>query len=424
MTDVTIVVGGGLTGLAAAVGAAQRGAKVIVAERSAELGGRGKSDTEGGYALNLGPHALYPRAYALLAELGVQAQGRAPEPAGLAMRIGGRVHPLPTGALSILGHGALSLADKWALTRRFGQLRFGAGQARFEEESVDGWIAGSPPGARSVIEALVRLSTYIHAPDRLSAGVAMRQLASGPSVRYLDGGWQQVVDALAARARDLGVELRPRAKVESFEHEGGALRAAIVDGERVPCSAAILTTSPRASLSLLGERAPGELRRFALRATPVRAACLDVALRTLPLPGPTLILGVDRPTYLSVHSSTAELAPDGGAMIHVARYLAPGEQVDPAAMRAELEAELDAAQPGWRAELVRARWSPALLVANAIPEASDGGLAGRPPFDLTGIEGVMLAGDWVGSRGLLFDACLESARQAAFARSARARVAA
>ena len=105
--DTTLVVGGGLTGLAAAVGAAQRGERVIVVERGKELGGRGRSETEGGYALNLGPHALYGRAHALLGELGVSAEGAIPSTDGLAMRVGGRVVPLPTGALSIVGHGAL-----------------------------------------------------------------------------------------------------------------------------------------------------------------------------------------------------------------------------------------------------------------------------------------------------------------------------
>src|SRR5690606_9102407 len=173
---------------------------------------------------------------------------------------------------------------------------YGRGQARFDGKTVGEWLADTPPDARSVLEALVRLSTYTHAPDRLSAGVAMRQLAGGLGVRYLDGGWQQVVDALVECAKRLGVEMRLRAKVESFEVERGELRAAIVDGERVACRAAIVTLGPKASVSLLGEHAPPELQRFAERATPVRAACLDVALRTLPRSSPKLILGVDRPS--------------------------------------------------------------------------------------------------------------------------------
>src|SRR5690606_2048861 len=77
-----------------------------------------------------------------------------------------------------------------------------------------------------------------------------------------------------------------------------------------------------------------------------------------------------------------------------------------------LEADLDFARPGWRERVVEARWSPAMLVMHAMPEVALGGLAGRPPVDATGIDGVRIAGDWVGPRGLLFDGCLESARDA------------
>lgn len=422
--DTTLVVGGGLTGLAAAVGAAQRGERVIVVERGKELGGRGRSDTEGGYALNLGPHALYPRAHQLLGELGVEAEGKIPSTEALAMRMGGRVVPLPTGALSVLGHPSLSLAGKWALGRCLGQVLYGRRDARLDALSVREWLAGAPADARAVTEAFVRLATYSHAPERLSAGVAIRQIAGGLAVRYLDGGWQQIVGALSERARQLGVEVRLRAKVEAIEHEGGRVRAVIVDGERIACGAVIVTLSPKASVSLLGEAAPAELRRFAESATPVRAACLDVALRSLPRPAPKLVLGVDRPTYLSVHSSTARLAPEGGAVIHVARYLAPDERVDPAAARAELEAELDDVQPGWREVLVRASFAPALLVSHALAESTQRGLAGRPAVDATGVAGVALAADWVGPRGLLFEACLESARAAVASIATAARAAA
>jgi len=354
----------------------------------------------------------------------VSAEGKVPSTEALAMRMGGRVVPLPTGALSILGNGALSLAGKWAIGRYFGQALYGRSTERLDGVSVSEWLAGAPPDARAVVEAFVRIASYTNAPERLSAGVALRQIASGVAVRYLDGGWQQVADALVERARQLGVEVRLRAKVEAIEHEGGRVRAVIVDGAPVECGAVILTLSPKACVSLLGEAAPPELRRFAETAAPVRAACLDVALRSLPRSAPKLVLGVDRPTYLSVHSSTAKLAPEGGAVIHVARYLAPDERVDPAVVRAELEAELDDAQPGWREVLVRARWSPALLVTHAIAEASQGGLAGRPRVDGTGVAGVMLAGDWVGPRGLLFDACLESARAAVASIATAARAAA
>ena len=152
-------------------------------------------------------------------------------------------------------------------------------------------------------------------------------------------------------------------------------------------------------------------RAFAEEAAPVRASHLDVALRALPRARPSLVLGADRPLYASVHSSYAEVAPEGGAVIHLGRYLAPDERVDPAAARRELEALLEQIQPGWRGHLVHARFAPASLVMHALPEARSGGVAGRPASLVT--PGVAAAGDWVGDTGLLLEASLASALAAA-----------
>ena len=57
-----------------------------------------------------------------------------------------------------------------------------------------------------------------------------------------------------------------------------------------------------------------------VNARPVTAACLDVALRSLPNPKRTFALGIDVPIYFSVHSQWAQLAPKGGALIHTIKY--------------------------------------------------------------------------------------------------------
>ncbi len=127
--------------------------------------------------------------------------------------------------------------------------------------------------------------------------------------------------------------------------------------------------------------------------TPVTLACLDVALSKLPKPKATFALGIDKPLYFSVHSQWAQLTPKGGALIHVARY-GGGEA-------AELEDLLDDMQPGWREVTVHRRFLPSMIVTNS---ASTAGTP-RPPTR-TPIEGVYLAGDWVGDEGMLSDAAL------------------
>src|SRR5690606_21777485 len=156
-------------------------------ERSSELGGRGRSDGPGGYALNLGPHAVYPAGRALLERLGVRPSGRTPALSGLTMRLGDRIHPLPTGALALLGNGGLSTSGKWSVARTLAAA-FVSDPTRLDAITVSEWLRDCPPDARSVLEAFVRVSTYTNAPDRISAGLAARQIRAGGGVRYVDGG--------------------------------------------------------------------------------------------------------------------------------------------------------------------------------------------------------------------------------------------
>ncbi len=51
------------------------------------------------------------------------------------------------------------------------------------------------------------------------------------------------------------------------------------------------------------------LSKAAKEAKPVRMACLDIALSSLPDKDALFALGVDRTLYFSVHSAYAKLAP-------------------------------------------------------------------------------------------------------------------
>ena len=131
----------------------------------------------------------------------------------------------------------------------------------------------------------------------------------------------------------------------------------------------------------------------------------------MPKPKATFALGVDRPLYFSVHSATARLAPEDGAMIHVAKYLAPEGEDSNETIERELEGLLDLVQPGWRAALAPRRFLPDLAVANAVPLAARGGT--RPGPQVSDVPGLFVVGDWVGDEGMLVDTSLASAKRAA-----------
>jgi phytoene dehydrogenase-like protein len=158
---------------------------------------------------------------------------------------------------------------------------------------------------------------------------------------------------------------------------------------------------------LLGE-ACGVVRDWAATQRPVYAATLDLGLRALPVPERRLVFGVDDPFYLSTHTPSAALAPEGGEVVHVMRYGVP-DHAD--SLRAELEAFVDDAQPGWRDELLAVRFNRRLVVAHGRPDPTTGN-AGRPTPTIADTPNVFVAGDWVGPDGMLGDASLASGRAA------------
>jgi hypothetical protein len=74
---------------------------------------------------------------------------------------------------------------------------------------------------------------------------------------------------------------------------------------------------------------------------------------------------------------------------------------------------MDEVHPGWREVVVERRFLPRMVGAGWLPQAAQDGMAGRPGYRSPELANVYLAGDWIGPRGYLADAALDSARAAA-----------
>lgn len=406
------VVGGGLAGLAAGAIAARAGRSVVVLDKGKTLGGRAATKRHEGFALNQGPHALYRKSAGMrvLRGLGIEPGGGVPAVAGSWAFDRGELHTLPGGLVSLLTTGLLGVAGKLELARILARLpRLDA--AALDSVTVDRWVAGAArdPTVRRMLLALVRVSTYAAETDRLSAGVAIRQLRAALTggVLYVDGGWQSLVDALDEALRAAGGTSETAARVIAIEREGARFRVRLADDRAVSARAVVVALPLPAAAELVGS---AELRRRAESARPVFAACLDLALASVPRPRAKFALGIDRPLYFSLHSASAALAPSGAGLVHAARYLAAD---DGDAVASELEDLVERLQPGWRDCVVERRFLPRMLVASDLPTAERAGLAGRPGVELDDAPGLFLAGDWTGPEGLLADASLASAAAAA-----------
>ncbi|HEY1081951.1 MAG TPA: FAD-dependent oxidoreductase [Prosthecobacter sp.] len=284
----------------------------------------------------------------------------------------------------------------------------------WDHRTVREWLDTeiAQPEVRALMEGQLRLSTYCNEPSLQSAGAALDQLLVGAAdgVDYLDGGWQSLVAALEKAATAAGAVILTRHAVSEIHAQTGQVSLRFADGSTSTAKVVISTLPPEVIARSAGTGQAPALQRWAESLTPVYAACLDIALQHLPQPDHQFAIGLDEPLYYSVHTRSARLAPEGGALIQLAKYLdcTSATEGKPEDIRAELEALMDRFQPGWREMLVHQRFLPRMLVTHAVVTP-----AGRPPVHAAGLPSLLLAGDWVGPHGMLVDASLSSARDAA-----------
>lgn len=398
-SQIVVVAGGGLAGLSAAIELAIHGHSVALYEQSKTLGGRAATHSQQGFAMNIGPHGFYRAGMmkAYFDKWGIAYAGTAPLGKGDTYLIAdGTRHRFPGNTAGLLRCGAFSVVEKLKL----GQLLTALGSAKAEPgESMQDWIdrQSSSVNVRNMLAALTRLSTYSSEMASLDASAGLEQLkmAIEKSVLYLDGGWETVVNGLAAKAKSLGVTIHTDCGVIAVEPGAVELRG----GERVSNVAGIvLAMPPKAVEQITGRTLPPMIA--------ARAACLDLGLRRIPKNAGTFGLGLDEATYVSVHSEYASgLAPAGGALVQLAMYMGRGQSCS----REMLEQRADLVLPGWREELVFSRFLPEMTVVHAIPAVN----YPRPDVDAVGMKGVAIAGDWVGPQAMLADAAVASGVRAA-----------
>ncbi|MTV24766.1 FAD-dependent oxidoreductase [Nitriliruptoraceae bacterium ZYF776] len=349
-----VVVGAGLAGLIAAAELARAGTRVTVLDGAGHPGGRAHTTVDDGVRRNLGPHAVFRSGElaATLRRLGVPVAGRAPNLAAARVRMG----PDTLGGIAL---GRL-LRPLPRLLRHVPE----------PGTSVTEWLDGTrlEGRERSLVQTMIRTATYAHAPDVQDAVAAHQQLRrSVGGVVYVHHGWGTLVDALVRVVADAGGEVhRSRAVRRVHLADDVVAGVELDDGRDLPADGVVLAVgSARDDL-------------------PVRVATLDLALDAAPrtdrrsrVPA-QLFGGGDDPRYWLVQSRYARLVPDDGEVVHVTRYLAPGERGD-ARTRDDLEAWADEVAPGWRARVRHARSLMNMTVAHVLPLAATGGLAGRVP---------------------------------------------
>ncbi len=371
MEKVTVV-GGGFAGLVAAISCAEAGAPVRLLEAHRTLGGRARATT-GRYVAHDGPHVLYCDGpwWGWLAEHDLIGPYSAIPLRGVArfrFRWGGRLHSRPPVTL----------------------LRVLAHRRRHAPTDVDfhTWIRRRHgEQAASTVSNLMGVATFDAEPGRLSARFAwqrmLRVFAPSPPARYVTGGWNGLIDRLAAHARTLGVAIETSARVTEL-----------------PLPPVIVATSLDAAERLLGTPlANVESGRTLLLDLAVRADRRDAFV----------VSDLDEAGWLERYTlPDPSLAPPGESLVQAHMPIRDGESKDDGLVR--LHSLVDQALPDWRERITWRRDG----VANRRTGALD--LPGQTWHDRPAIargDGVFLAGDMVAAPGLLSEVSFHSAIVAA-----------
>lgn len=303
---VVAVVGGGITGLAAAHDLAKAGVPFTLFEAQPRWGGIVSTERAGGFLLEAGPDSILaqkPDGIALCRELGL-GESLVPTSAPRTVYVlrEGRLHPLPEGVLGIPNRVGPLL--RTGLFSWRGKMRMGLDlvmpRGRGGDESIASFLRRRL-GQEAVERLGQPLMAGIHSgdPERLSLRATFPRLADletrhrsllrgfraaargagaappdatgfGSAFVSLRDGLGTLVDALVARLPP--ASLRPEAPVVSVKRAGGGFLLVTTDGRHVPAAAVILAVPPPRASAILREIDPelaGLLARIVFVSTAV-----------------------------------------------------------------------------------------------------------------------------------------------------------
>ncbi|AZK94838.1 MULTISPECIES: NAD(P)-binding protein [Streptomyces] len=367
--DRITVVGGGLAGLTAAISAAEAGAEVVLLEAHRTLGGRGRT-ADGPYRTSDGPHVFYTGPlWSWLRQRGLTGpEGRVPAADALRFRfrLGGALRSLPPRGLLKLSRVPVERAPA---------------DVPFSDWAMG--IAGADAARAAAHFSGVAL--FHHDPGSLSAAFVQERLrraaALPPQARFPLGGWGQVLDLMADRARELGVRVETSARVDELPAGRGPV---------------IVAVSLAAARKLLGDDT--------LHWTGGRTVLVDLAVRRSRKDA-FVVSDLDAPGWVERFSAPAPgLAPAGVSLVQAQFPIAPDE--GKAAGSAHAEALFDLGLPGWRERVLWRRDALAVDRTGAL-DLPGTTWRDRPAVDRG--DGVFLAGDQVAAPGLLGEVSFASA---------------
>ncbi|HST55126.1 MAG TPA: FAD-dependent oxidoreductase [Solirubrobacteraceae bacterium] len=284
------VVGAGILGTVLALRLAQAGAQVTLLERAPTPGGLAGAFDFNGHRVDRFYHVIVPsddRMIALSEELGLSGD-LSFTPVGVGFYVDEQMYPF-NGIGDFLRFPPLSLLGRARLAWFVAQCQLRKDYSALEKLPLKQWLARHC--GNKVVERIWRPllnSRFDSKHDDLPATYMwartnrMRSAREGGSegekMGCLVGGHERLVEAAAAKAQELGVELRFGAGVEGLAvDETGAVTGVRVDGHDEQFDLTIATLQPPALRHLLPDGLQGLLEAYPKRF--LGCVCLILKLR-------------------------------------------------------------------------------------------------------------------------------------------------
>lgn len=368
------VIGGGLAGLTAAITAAENDAQVRLFEAHSHLGGRGRA-IAGPYLAHEGAHVFYADGphYRWLKHRGfVDGLGwpKAGDWLQLRFRADGRLRRLPPAGF----------ASMQSQTFRSAPV-----DTSFRDWASKIW------GEHRSMQAASAITVVTYRADTADLSAAYVWDLFGrvygprvPGIRWVRGGWQQVLDRMASRAIELGVAIETSARIDSVPDDGPTIVATDLDSAR----------------RLLGD----ETLRWDSGAT----GLLDVAV-PFDRRDRTLVFDLDEGAFHESYSMQDDsAAPSGESLFQLQMPLAAGESVQE--NRERLGRFAAQTVPEWEARATFHRFATARNRTGAV-DLPGHTWRDRPAID-RGAD-TYLVGDMVAAPGMRGEISINSAIAAA-----------
>ncbi|MFI9328344.1 NAD(P)/FAD-dependent oxidoreductase [Kitasatospora sp. NPDC052868] len=257
-----VVVGGGFTGLTAALELAAKGVSVRVLEAEDEIGGLAASFTVGDRELERFYHHWFSSDTEILRlceELGI-ADAVEPHLTRTGMYYANTIFKLSK-PIDVLRFAPLAFTDRL----RLGLLAVRAGRVRnwreLEHRTAEEWLVSL--GGRRVYDVVWRPllegkfgdyagqvgATWMWTKLHLRGG--SRTKSGSETLYYLRGGSRTLLTALGRRLAELGVDVRTGTAAEALHADGYGLTAVAAGGRLHPARQVLVTTAPEQAARLL-----------------------------------------------------------------------------------------------------------------------------------------------------------------------------